>query len=92
MDRDVETASQASTRVTAAPAGKKVKGSRQQKPSYGVVPWAYVNDDWYFLTQAGYSHETYDFKVDPLRGQKEPGETSWQTAVRECNEESGILR
>jgi NADH pyrophosphatase NudC (nudix superfamily) len=57
-----------------------------------VVPWANVNGDWYFLMQAGYSSKMYDFKVDPLRGQKEPGETCWQTAVRECNEESGILR
>ncbi len=54
--------------------------------------WAKINGAWYFLVQAGYSSARYDLKIDPLRGQREEGETPWKTAVRECFEESGVLR
>jgi hypothetical protein len=58
--------------------------------SYGIVPWMNVNGEWYFLVQMGYSSSLYNLKVDPLRGHPEPNESSlWQTAVRECMEESG---
>jgi len=70
-----------------------VTGGRRDN-SHGLMPWAKINGEWYFLVQAGYSSKRYDFKIDPLRGQREPEEdkTPWQTAVRECREESGVLR
>jgi hypothetical protein len=61
----------------------------------GVVPWAKINGVWYFLGQAGYSSTLYDLKIDPLRGtfDADKGDkTHWDTAVRECYEESGVLR
>lgn len=61
----------------------------QKKPSYGIMPWVRVNMAWYFLAQVGYSSELYDCKIDPLRGEQEEGEAPWDTAKRECNEESG---
>ena len=48
-----------------------------------------VNGEWYFLVQMGYSSALHNLKVDPLRGQQETAETPWDTAVRECKEESG---
>jgi len=61
-------------------------------PSYGIMPWVQVNGVWYFLAQAGYSSMKYDLKIDPMRGQHEGSELKWDTAVRECSEESGLFR
>ena len=69
--------------------GAQKQRREPRPPSYGIVPWALVNGEWYFLVQMGYSAKKHDFKVDPLRGQEEEAETNWQTAVRECHEESG---
>ena len=71
------------------PRGGGRGGAHSFNPSYGIMPWVLVDGEWYFLVQMGYSSELYNFKVDPLRGKKEPGETDWETAVRECHEESG---
>ena len=57
--------------------------------SYGIIPWLHHGNEWYFLTQLGYSSTMYDLKVDPLRGTREKRETPWETAVREAKEESG---
>ena len=57
--------------------------------SYAIIPWLHHGDQWYFLTQLGYSAKMYDLKVDPLRGTCEEPEIPWETAVREAKEESG---
>jgi len=53
------------------------------------MPWVQVDDVWYFLAQVGYSSKEYDLKIDPMRGHQEGSESKWDTAVRECSEESG---
>ena len=63
--------------------------SSDSERKYGIIPWLHDGNQWYFLTQVGYSACLYDFKVDPLRGQQEEHETPWETAVREVKEESG---
>ena len=69
----------------------RTRFARYGSPSYGIVPWVQspADGDWYFLAQLGYSSSKYDLKLDPLRGQAKENETPWQTAVRECREESG---
>jgi hypothetical protein len=58
--------------------------------NYGIIPWLHHDNQWYFLTQVGYSTMMHDFKVDPIRGKPKKLETTpWQTAVRAVKEESG---
>lgn len=71
----------------------QVKGlslySRNSYRGYGVVFWTQANDNrWYFLVQLSYSATMHDYKLDPLRGQSNPGETPYQTARRKMYEES----
>ena len=82
--QDSDAASQASTDVPGF--------LRRPQASHGIMPWIFVDQNWYFLAQAGYSAAKHDLKVDPLRGQPKEDETPVATAIRECKEESGISR
>jgi hypothetical protein len=64
--------------------------------SYGVVPWIRLRAPdgeikLYLLHQVSLSATLYTFKIDPLRGKIEPGETPEQAASREALEESCYL-
>ena len=68
--------------------GGKGKGNGS---SYGIVAWCRIDGSWCMLLQLSYSVTKHDIKVDPLRGQKESGESAEATACREVSEESAEL-
>jgi hypothetical protein len=68
---------------------RTMPSGRLRTENYGIIPWLHHDNQWYFLTQFGYSTMNFDFKVDPMRGKPETGETPSATAVREAKEESG---
>lgn len=52
------------------------------------MPWFRVGPLWLVLLQTSYSASLFNWKLDPLRGSQEKGETPWQAAAREAYEES----
>jgi bis(5'-nucleosidyl)-tetraphosphatase len=63
---------------------KMSKISKRYIRSAGIIPVKRTSDEWYFLMLRSYS--LWDF----CKGRIEPGETTFDAAVRETEEEAGI--
>jgi ADP-ribose pyrophosphatase YjhB (NUDIX family) len=68
--------------------GRGQQGRKQNTESFGIIPWTFINNTWYFLAQMSFSSTHCSFKLDPLRGQKNNNEQPHDAAAREAFEES----